>query len=479
MIDSKQAKDTPGQHTASSSAVLDDNMDGKGNGNGNGEADEDGDDDSGSKRIRLFPESHAGPYIVFVRQAQKPLRPINHSVYVNKNYKSTVSAEHSREKMKFVLNDRLEANNLIEDKAFSEYRVFIKADEVEIDGVINYDDLCDIESLEDLILFGKGILANSNVNVRIIDFHRFTSKISNFEVASKDIKVTFEGRVLPTHIVMYGLRIRVRPWFQRAMFCDKCQHFQHTSKFCTRKTKCAKCFGEHLTSDCSTVGIDHTMCPYCKTIHEAGKNKCTYFQKVNRDFFKVQKARQANPVVPTSVPMAPSSSSNAEFPPLGLSNPSGTSPTQASQLEISNMFEHLPEEEMGESIPLSDKPKRPRRLPFANPWAAGSHRVQPVPASRIRMPAKRKADECSPEHKPNPTHVTSRPGPSQHATPPGFQRSTNPIASIATDMIIKISTTLGLSEHWMSIIKIVAPMIIDAVLSFVSSSSSASTARNA
>lgn len=47
-------------------------------------------------------------------------RLISHSIFVNKKYKSVVSAEHTRDKMKFVLNDMSEAISLIEDAEFDE-----------------------------------------------------------------------------------------------------------------------------------------------------------------------------------------------------------------------------------------------------------------------------------------------------------------------------------------------------------------------
>lgn len=466
-IDTQQAKKPPDQADETGSiSSNEEEMEGEG-----------GNDTS---RIRLFPASHAGPYTIFVRQILKPLRPLSHSIFVNKKYKSTVSAEHTRDKMKFVLSDRNEANSLIKDVEFNEYRVFIKADEVEVDGVIKYDDLCDIESLSELTTCGKGLLGSPDRYAKIIDFHRFSSKAEGTEVMSNDVKVTFEGRDLPSHILIGGLRIRVRPWFQRAMFCDKCQQFQHTSKFCTRKKKCARCFGEHLTNECKSVDVDHSLCPYCNLGHVPGKTDCTYFQKVNSDFFKVQKARQAKPMAPVTVPMAPPSSSDAEFPPIRVRNSTESGHSPLVPLVVSNMFQPLTQEDITDTVPLSFKPKRPRKLPFSNPWAAGSSNDPSDPLSRRRMPAKRKAGDyiSGPGCQSIPTQAPNRPAPSQHASPPGFQRSTSPVAKIATDLIIKISSTLGLSEHWMSIIKSIAPMIIDAILSFVSSSSSASAASN-
>lgn len=59
--------------------------------------------------------------------------------------------------MKFVLSNIAEANSLIIDDKFADFRVFISPEEIEVEGVIKFNDLCDIDSIERLKTDAKGI----------------------------------------------------------------------------------------------------------------------------------------------------------------------------------------------------------------------------------------------------------------------------------------------------------------------------------
>lgn len=459
------------------------------------------DEDEVEPRIRLYPTSHAGPYTVYIRKKVNPLKPLSHTVYVNKYYNSVISAEHSRDKMKFVLGNVDQANKMISDKTFADYRVFINVTEVEIAGVIKFSDLCDLESFDDLIQNGRGTFDNSSNSVAIVEVHQFPVKAEG--ELSNAVKVTFEGRIVPTHITIFGLRVKVRPWFHRPMFCDRCQHFKHTDKFCTRPAKCAKCLGDHLTSECKTTEVDHTICPYCQTEHELGKKNCAYFKKVNKDFFKVQKRKYVQSVADITLFQEPPADIALEdarqWPDIssGNASPANCPQVAAASVPVSNSFSNLEIVTEEVVIPQIVKPMRPRNLPFANPWAAN-------PASSSK---KRKLDQGTANHKrtmspqasynqvpssgcnrysPSTSHNTSQnatspPGfrPSENANttgrrsgPPHKQQSTNPLSSLIMDMIINVASSLGLAEHWLALIRSVVPIIIDAVLSLTSPSSS-------
>lgn len=159
-------------------------------------------EDEVEPRIRLYPTTHAGPFTVYVRKKEKPLKPLSHTVYVNKYYDSVISAEHSRDKMKFVFGNVDQANKMITDKTFVEYRVFINVSEVEIAGVIKFSELCDLESFDDLVQNGRGTFDNSANSVKILEVHHFPLK-SEGEL-SNVVKVTFVGRIVPTHVTIFG-----------------------------------------------------------------------------------------------------------------------------------------------------------------------------------------------------------------------------------------------------------------------------------
>lgn len=453
------------------------------------EAETDGEE--GVSRIRLYPTTHTGPYTVYVRKIDKPLKPLYHTVYVNKNYKSVTSSEHSRDKMIFVLGDIAEANKFIVDTHFVEYRVFINAEEVEVDGVIKFSDLCDIQKLSELVQHGIGIFDNSAQLVKVVDVHQFPAKTAG--ELSNAVKITFEGLVVPTHVKVFGLRVKVRPWFQRPMFCDRCQHFKHTNKFCTRPAKCAMCFGDHLSSECINEEVDHKICPYCQTEHETGKKNCAYFKKVNKDFFKIQKRNYVRKVadnpapqnLPTNIALEDASqwpaissgiAGSANCPPVVVATTSHNQQMAAGYdpFQASNSFAILENAAQDCDMTMINKPKRPQRLPFANPYAANPNiansskkrKLDQVPSTH-RPPI---SVQASHKHEPSSSRNLSTPDTNHHTSPvtgpPGFRQPGNanptgrragpprqqqPLNSLIVDMICKVAVSLGLSEHWLTI----------------------------
>lgn len=437
-----------------------------------------------SPRVRLFPDSHLGPYTVFVRKLARALNPLRFTVQVNKKYKSVVSSEHIHNKMKFVLSKREDANDLILDPIFAEFRVFIPAAEIEVEAVINFSDLCDIDNIDSLKSDAKGIFDNTDRSaVSIVDVYRFTSKsASGPDILSNAIKITFEGRIVPSHIVYYGLRVKVRPWFQRAMFCDRCQHFQHTSKFCNRKAKCAKCFGDHLTSTCESNEVNHSLCPYCQTLHENGKHNCPHFKKVNNDFFRAQRSKYESLVCSIPIPhqlhtttQSVSDTNSPADPSLPESSKTQIkTPINIDPVETSNAFGVLQQHtEEVNTVPLIKPPKRPRKLPFANPWS-GRQSDQPKSAAKRKFHTSPLSTPLMSTlfHPTEPKPDTSAPS----TVPPGFQRTTNLSAAFVTDIITNIGVAIGLSQHWLSVLRSLAPLVIAAVQSFMSYSPSAPAA---
>lgn len=139
----------------------------------------------------------------------------------SKEREKTIFIIQQQQKMKFKLAKRSEANSMIENTIFRDYIVYIQPREVEIAGVINFDDINDIDDMEE-------------ISVNVVNAPRLMAlpqQESGTSIPTNRIKVNFSGCQLPTHMEMFGLFIKVRPWFQNAMFCDNCAQFQHTSKY--------------------------------------------------------------------------------------------------------------------------------------------------------------------------------------------------------------------------------------------------------
>lgn len=158
-------------------------------------------------RIWQFPRSHNGPYSVSIRELTFKLFPIKFSVYLNKTYKSITAINQFPKKMTVILSDRVEANALMQDEIFGNYRVYLPAAEVEIDGVVN--------SLDNLLIHGVDKFGNPEIPpVAILAEKRLSKNITvdtKKRILTDGVKITFEGNVLLRRFV----RSIKKPWSVR------------------------------------------------------------------------------------------------------------------------------------------------------------------------------------------------------------------------------------------------------------------------
>lgn len=81
---------------------------------------------------------------------------------------------------------------------FVSYRVYAPAAEVEIDGVISYNDILDMDNRQDLLkVVGKGKFVNARMDqvdmLTVKRLYRNYPSICIAAVARNDVKVTFSG----------------------------------------------------------------------------------------------------------------------------------------------------------------------------------------------------------------------------------------------------------------------------------------------
>lgn len=247
-------------------------------------------------RVRQYHDSCVmNVYTVFVRErvgeGRVKIAPVKIATYINAKYKSVKLIKHNHDRIRVVFTERADANALCHDEFFRFYVVSIPADLVEIVGAISYSDLCDINDVAEIKRLGKGRFSNPLLPpCAILDAQLLTRKSSpsNTPTSSDTIKVTFAGRVLPKYVLFEGLIVHVRQFFQKPMFCDRCQLFGHTDKFCKRNPKCAHCAGAHMTTECSDSRAQSTLCCYCLTSHDGGRTNCSYFQEVTDSYRQKQ-----------------------------------------------------------------------------------------------------------------------------------------------------------------------------------------------
>lgn len=251
---------------------------------------------SQKRHIRKYAQYNTGPYTVFMHELDIPIAPLTFSSYIHNNYKSVELVKHSRGKLKIILKCWKEANALVVDQKFKQFHVTIPADLVEVVGAIDMKDISDIKDASKIIQHGKGGFNNTSLlrcNILQAEqlFYRNSETPDGDKLPTNTIKITFEGQVLPDYLIIDCLRVRVRPFYNKPMFCNTCQQFGHTEKYCKQKVKCARCKGGHVTSSCNAENIDMTICPFCLRPGEHNRVDCDYFKEATEGFKIKQQQR--------------------------------------------------------------------------------------------------------------------------------------------------------------------------------------------
>lgn len=280
-------------------------------------------------RVRQYPDTDKGPFVVCIRATDKPLQSTKITKFIRKQYKSDVLIRQINEfkirvtfsefkpakesKKAAVSSDeaRLEANSLPHCEIFNKiYRVYIPEKLVEVMGCITW--ACS-ESVSELVAAGQGKFKNDLfAPVEILDATRFEKVIDGSEerIKTSVVRVTFEGLVLPEQVCFYGLLIPVREFKRRQMFCKSCLNYNHTESHCNNKPK--------------TTQTPTFTCIHCKTdAHKSGDKDCPRRKLLEKRDNERAKANQRKTYAemlqildPQSV--MPGEANTESFPPLRL-----------------------------------------------------------------------------------------------------------------------------------------------------------------
>lgn len=408
-------------------------------------------------RLRQYPASSNGPYVVVIRECGPKLRPLFFARYINSNYKSTESVKPSPGKLKVVLRNRMEANTLVSDATFQQYLINIPADNVEVEGAVNILDLCDLEDLDALATHGKGIFGNAALPPCKIVCAERLSRINTApsgsnspdRVNTNTIKLTFEGQLLPKFTVIEGLRVRVRPFHGKPMFCSNCQQFGHTVKYCRRAPKCAGCGGVHLTSSC-TAAIEQ-LCLYCQSPGPHDRSNCDYFCEVN-DGFRIKQANRRK----TRLAQAVAAANQAQ-----IAVPNNLSTDDIVQYPpLKNRFSQLPVEEPTPN-PVSGVPYGRPTNPYAKVLRNGGVAQRPI--ARARSASKRRRNETEERPTPN-TRTPSMQRVSSIQKPRSSPNTENSATSALKIAIIAFAKQANISSTLIRLIEAVIGPLLEALL---------------
>ncbi|XP_040066543.1 uncharacterized protein LOC120840202 [Ixodes scapularis] len=96
---------------------------------------------------------------------------------------------------------------------------------------------------------------------------------------SSTVKVTFRGKILPTHVLLGHVRHPVHPFQERPIQCLNCFGFGHKRVTCKRPKKCEHCGKPHESTDITCQSMP-AKCVNCGQEHEATARFCSKRKKL-------------------------------------------------------------------------------------------------------------------------------------------------------------------------------------------------------
>lgn len=231
------------------------------------------------EKIRTYPISSSGPFYVYIKKQQDPLRLLPLADDLNQRYRSVeeIRSENPM-KIRVSLTNRHEANGLVNDKYFRKtHHVFIPPHLVEVDGVVYADDITP-STMKD-----KGIGKFNDPRLKPVNI-KFCSRLAKFSkteecyLPSSGLRITFYGTVLPDFVQYQNIVLPIRPYFPKVMYCTNCKQYGHTVKHCSNSARCCKCMGNHTEADCSET---HNCCFRCGQYHQIISNCPIFIAKTN------------------------------------------------------------------------------------------------------------------------------------------------------------------------------------------------------
>ncbi|KAG0441614.1 hypothetical protein HPB47_015904 [Ixodes persulcatus] len=153
--------------------------------------------------------------------------------------------------------------------------------------------LLNLKALCGIPVMSYSPLAGTTVNGTIQDIDKelsneeITSHLrSNIKVGavrrlgkSSTVKVTFRGKILPTHVLLGHVRLPVHPFQERPIQCLNCFGFGHKRVACKRLKRCEHCGKPHESTDITCQSMP-AKCVNSDQEHEATARLCSKRKKL-------------------------------------------------------------------------------------------------------------------------------------------------------------------------------------------------------
>lgn len=233
------------------------------------------------KRVTyLYSADDRGPFTVFIESKNQNIGNLNplsigKMFFMDKQFSLKINKISRKGKKRvgvdFSTGD--EANSFVGRNNFDsdEYDVYIPANMVSIMGVVTD---VDFDITED------DILSFASSSAKILKFKRLKKRdTSSGEVLYKDTKacvLTFQGRILPSHVSLFHTYIEVAQYVSPVIQCFQCLRYGHTIKLCNGRKRCQRCGDNHDRNDCTSSS---ESCVHCQGAHRSVDRACPEYER--------------------------------------------------------------------------------------------------------------------------------------------------------------------------------------------------------
>lgn len=203
---------------------------------------------------------------------------VGHLLHNKLNVKNITNIERvGINRIKVWMRTLLDANKLVENKKLKEENLiaYIPNNLLTRKAIVKQVDT----------IFNEEYLFNNIIcNGTLLEVKRLKRKVlidgEPVLIPKQMILLTFEGNILPSHIVINSVRCPVEPYVQKVIQCFKCLRFGHVANQCKNtKTLCTNC-SKDMEDQHQCRDPQDSFCIYCKTQnHKSTSKNCPTFIK--------------------------------------------------------------------------------------------------------------------------------------------------------------------------------------------------------
>jgi hypothetical protein len=122
-----------------------------------------------------------------------------------------------------------------------------------------------------------------NPHLKITSVKRLLKGRGQAKTTSLCIQVTFQGTILPDHVLLGYQRYAVSLYIGNSWQCYNCNGYGHNAKDCRYKSRCVLCSENHTIKECPKRNTNATAkCSNCHGDHTASYGGCPYMKKAKK-----------------------------------------------------------------------------------------------------------------------------------------------------------------------------------------------------